>query len=75
MINLDEGSFIQLLRKPETEMWVVDYFASWCGPCQKLAIHWRKMAKQVVIYTGGIGRDRAFYLTCKYFMNFEYLAI
>lgn len=48
VFNLDEGSFIRLLRKPVNEMWVVDYFASWCGPCQKLAIHWRRLAKHVI---------------------------
>lgn len=47
MITLDEGTFIKLLRKPLSEMWVVDYYASWCGPCQKLAIHWKRLSKQV----------------------------
>lgn len=37
----------QLMNKPANELWLVDYFASWCGPCQKLANHWRTLAKEV----------------------------
>ncbi|KAG5887580.1 hypothetical protein JTB14_009988 [Gonioctena quinquepunctata] len=47
VISLDEGSFIQLMRKPKNELWVVDFYAPWCGPCQKLGPQWRKLAKQV----------------------------
>ncbi|CAH1183258.1 unnamed protein product [Phaedon cochleariae] len=47
VINLDEDSFIQLMRKPKEELWIVDFFAPWCGPCQKLGPQWRKLAKQV----------------------------
>nr|XP_023014480.1 dnaJ homolog subfamily C member 10-like [Leptinotarsa decemlineata] len=47
VISLDEGSFIRLMRKPKNELWIVDFFAPWCGPCQKLAEQWRTLAKQV----------------------------
>lgn len=44
---MDESSFAQLLSKPANELWIVDYFAPWCGPCQKLAPQIRKLAKEV----------------------------
>ncbi|CAG9854722.1 unnamed protein product [Phyllotreta striolata] len=47
VITLDDSNFVQLMRKPKNEIWVVDFFAPWCGPCQKLAPQWRQLAKQV----------------------------
>jgi thiol-disulfide isomerase/thioredoxin len=31
--------------KTEEEIWLVEYFAPWCGPCQQLQPQWRKLAK------------------------------
>ncbi|KAH0813437.1 hypothetical protein GEV33_009353 [Tenebrio molitor] len=47
VITLDDNSFVQLMRKPEDELWVVDFYAPWCGPCQRLGPEWRKLARQV----------------------------
>ncbi|CAH1105266.1 unnamed protein product [Psylliodes chrysocephalus] len=47
VIILDDTNFIQLMRKPKEELWIVDFFAPWCGPCQKLGPQWRQLAKQV----------------------------
>lgn len=47
VITLDDTSFVQLMRKPEDELWVVDFFAPWCGPCQRLAPEWRKLSKEL----------------------------
>lgn len=47
VISLDDSSFVQLMRKPVDEIWFVDFFAPWCGPCQKLSLIWRKLAKQM----------------------------
>lgn len=48
VITLDGSSFARLMRKPEAELWLVDYFMPWCGPCQRLAPEWRNLAKQMV---------------------------
>ena len=46
VVNLDETSFEELVGgKTEEEMWLVDFYAPWCGPCQQLAPEWRKLAK------------------------------
>ncbi|XP_060524130.1 dnaJ homolog subfamily C member 10-like [Cylas formicarius] len=47
VVSLDENSFGRLARKSDKELWMVDFFAPWCGPCQKLAPEWRKLAKSV----------------------------
>jgi len=51
VVSLNEKSFFELVgRKSEDEMWLVDFFAPWCGPCQQLAPQWRNLAKLVDKY-------------------------
>lgn len=38
-----------LLKKPSKTMWVIDYFVSWCTPCQQLSQEWIKVAKSLKI--------------------------
>lgn len=35
----------EVLNRGPDQMWLVDFFAPWCGPCQQLSPEWRKLAK------------------------------
>ena len=46
VVNIDGDNFLETVgSKTEEEMWLVDFFAPWCRPCQELAPEWRKLAK------------------------------
>ncbi|ESP03215.1 hypothetical protein LOTGIDRAFT_171701 [Lottia gigantea] len=46
VIILDRESFNEHVKnKQSDEIWLVDYFAPWCGPCMQLAPEWRKLSK------------------------------
>ncbi|XP_014238897.1 dnaJ homolog subfamily C member 10-like [Trichogramma pretiosum] len=46
VIRLTSENFEKkLVKKLIRDIWVVDYFAPWCGPCRQLAPEWNKVAK------------------------------
>ena len=46
VVSIDEDNFMETVgAKTEEEMWLVDFYAPWCRPCQELAPEWRKLAK------------------------------
>ncbi len=46
VLILDDSSFRELVeKKKKDEIWLVDFFAPWCGPCNQLAPEWRRLAK------------------------------
>ncbi|XP_014218368.1 dnaJ homolog subfamily C member 10-like [Copidosoma floridanum] len=45
VFHLNSDNFKKLSKKKSKHLWVVDYFAPWCGPCQQLAPEWVSVAK------------------------------
>ncbi|KAL2317034.1 hypothetical protein Fmac_030910 [Flemingia macrophylla] len=40
-VELNSGNFDELVLKSK-ELWIVEFFAPWCGHCKKLAPEWKK---------------------------------
>ncbi|KAG7170078.1 DnaJ subfamily C member 10-like [Homarus americanus] len=48
VVVLDEAKFEKLIsNKVKGEVWVVDYFATWCGHCREMAPEYRKFARMM----------------------------
>lgn len=46
---MNEAMFEErVLGKKDEEIWLIDWFANWCGPCQQLAPEWRRLAKVMI---------------------------
>ncbi|XP_066593940.1 dnaJ homolog subfamily C member 10-like [Prorops nasuta] len=45
VIELTSTNFHQLSKKKSELLYVVDYYAPWCGPCQQLMPEWSSVAK------------------------------
>ena len=43
VITLDHGSFHQMLQ--DSNLWIVDFYSPWCGPCQVFAPQFANIAQ------------------------------
>uniref|UniRef100_A0A6M2DVV2 Protein disulfide-isomerase A6 homolog n=1 Tax=Xenopsylla cheopis TaxID=163159 RepID=A0A6M2DVV2_XENCH len=46
VVELTDSNFDKLVMKSD-EMWLVEFYAPWCGYCKNLAPHWAKAASEL----------------------------
>ena len=46
VIELTDANFDKLVMKSD-DMWLVEFFAPWCGHCKNLAPHWKSAASKL----------------------------
>ncbi|XP_063070511.1 dnaJ homolog subfamily C member 10 [Engraulis encrasicolus] len=48
VISLTPDTFPELVKRRKSDaMWMVDFYAPWCGPCQALLPEWRRVARML----------------------------
>jgi len=47
VVKLTSANFNQLVLNDKNSMWMVEFYAPWCGHCKNLAPAWEQAAKQL----------------------------
>ncbi|XP_034550404.1 dnaJ homolog subfamily C member 10 [Notolabrus celidotus] len=65
VVILDPSSFAEKVSgRSDGEVWAVDFYAPWCGPCQALKPEWRRMARMLT------GQIQVGSVDCQQFQSF-----
>ena len=54
------------------QIWVVEFYAHWCGHCQKFAKVWKKIAEEFageLSFKAGVNTKSDNFLDCQYFRS------
>ncbi|XP_053126084.1 dnaJ homolog subfamily C member 10 [Hemicordylus capensis] len=65
VVSLTPETFSELVKKRKSnEVWMVDFYAPWCGPCQALMPEWKRMARLLngLISVGSVDCQKYFSL-------------
>ena len=56
VVILNEKNFKELVLNDKNTMWLVEFYAPWCGHCKSLAPSWELAAKQLkgVVRVGAV---------------------
>ncbi|KAL8183573.1 UNVERIFIED_CONTAM: DnaJ subfamily C member 10 [Gekko kuhli] len=65
VVSLTPETFNELVKKRKSnDIWMVDFYAPWCGPCQALMPEWKRMARLLngLISVGSVDCQKYFSL-------------
>ncbi|XP_048341465.1 dnaJ homolog subfamily C member 10 [Sphaerodactylus townsendi] len=65
VVSLTPETFSELVKKRKSSnIWMVDFYAPWCGPCQALMPEWKRMARLLngMISVGSVDCQKYFSL-------------
>ncbi|CAI9613809.1 unnamed protein product, partial [Staurois parvus] len=72
VVTLTADNFKELVKeRSRDEIWLVDYYAPWCGPCQALMPEWKRMARHLsgLINVGSVDCQKYNSLCSKEYVN------
>ncbi|KAG8559427.1 hypothetical protein GDO81_017335 [Engystomops pustulosus] len=72
VVTLTPTTFNELVKgRSRDEIWMVDYYAPWCGPCQALMPEWKRMARHLsgLISVGSVDCQKYSSLCSKEYVN------